>query len=61
VAPDGIVEGIESTGSNYAVGVQWHAEGMSGAIDQGRLFSSFVAAASAYERGDLHTGRAAAA
>jgi putative glutamine amidotransferase len=61
VAPDGIVEGIESTGANYAVGVQWHAEGMAGAVDQGRLFASFVEAAAAYERGELHQRRAAAA
>lgn len=48
-APDGIVEAIEGTGRGFAIGVQWHAEGMAGAPEQSRLFRAFAEAASAYE------------
>jgi putative glutamine amidotransferase len=48
-APDGIVEAIESTGPSWVIGVQWHAEGMSGAPEQSRLFDAFVEAAAQYE------------
>jgi putative glutamine amidotransferase len=38
-APDGTVEGIESTGA-FAIGVQWHAE----TLADGRLFEALVSA-----------------
>jgi putative glutamine amidotransferase len=49
-APDGIVEAIEAPGRGFVVGVQWHAEGMSGAPEQCNLFSAFVEAATRYEQ-----------
>jgi putative glutamine amidotransferase len=49
VAPDGLVEGIESEDGSYLVAVQWHPEAL---VDNcprtRRLFASFVAAASDY-------------
>lgn len=50
-APDGIVEAIEGVGRDFVLGVQWHAEGMSGAMEQSRLFEAFVEAAIRYEQG----------
>ncbi|MDQ3742518.1 MAG: gamma-glutamyl-gamma-aminobutyrate hydrolase family protein [Actinomycetota bacterium] len=47
-AEDGVVEAIEIAGAAFAVGVQWHAEGL---IDEPRhcaLFSRFVDAAREY-------------
>lgn len=43
-APDGVVEGVESAGYRFCVGVQWHPEF---AIDAGdrHLFAAFVEAA----------------
>ncbi len=43
VAPDGVIEGIESTRHRFCLGVQWHPEYE---IDQGdaRLFKAFVEA-----------------
>lgn len=40
VAPDGVVEAVESPGHRFVVGVQWHPELM----EEGRLFACFVAA-----------------
>ena len=49
VAPDGLVEGIESADGSYLVGVQWHPEVL---IDNSpatrRLFASFIDAATDY-------------
>jgi putative glutamine amidotransferase len=46
VAPDGVVEAVESEDSGYVVGVQWHPEML---VDKDaathRLFSEFIAAA----------------
>ena len=41
---DGLVEGIEATDRDFAVGVQWHAEGLIGAAEQEALFDAFIAA-----------------
>ena len=43
VAPDGVIEAIESTGHRFALGVQWHPEF---GIDPGdrRIFAAFLAA-----------------
>jgi putative glutamine amidotransferase len=56
-AEDGVIEGVEGTGPEWLVGVQWHPErgeahGPSGdpRDPDRRLFWSFVAAASAYRR-----------
>jgi putative glutamine amidotransferase len=44
-APDGVVEGIEAPGHRFALGVQWHPEGMFTTDPLAReLFASFVAA-----------------
>ncbi|PWC27861.1 gamma-glutamyl-gamma-aminobutyrate hydrolase family protein [Teichococcus aestuarii] len=43
VAPDGVIEGIESTRHRFALGVQWHPEYAVDAADQG-ILDAFVAA-----------------
>ncbi len=49
VAPDGIVEAIESLRHAYAVGVQWHPEGMwDRELNYDGLFRGFVDAAREY-------------
>lgn len=49
VAPDGVIEAIESTGNNYAIGVQWHPECMWDVPQNyDALFSSFIGAAVKY-------------
>ncbi len=51
-SPDGVVEGIEATGSPFVIGVQWHPERMwRRAPRQGRLLAAFVAAAQEYAGG----------
>jgi putative glutamine amidotransferase len=42
-SPDGVVEGIEAVNRDFAVGVQWHAEGET--PENARLFRAFVKAA----------------
>ena len=57
-APDGVVEGIESTGPELYLGVQWHAESL---VDRGEhlaLFRELVDEAGAYGQ-DQRTARAA--
>lgn len=45
-APDGIVEGVEGTGSGFVVGVQWHPEDLVGHDPAARrLFAALVEAA----------------
>jgi putative glutamine amidotransferase len=46
-APDGVVEAIEVPHSAFVVGVQWHAESMTGSAPHARLFRAFVDAAAA--------------
>jgi putative glutamine amidotransferase len=43
LAPDGVIEGIESPSHRFAIGVQWHPEFL---IDPGdrRIFDAFIAA-----------------
>jgi putative glutamine amidotransferase len=43
--PEGLVEGIEAVDREFAVGVQWHAEGLVDAAEQRALFQAFIAAA----------------
>lgn len=57
-APDGVVEGIEATDREFAVGVQWHAECLLDRPGQAALFEGLVEAASAHARRAL--GSAAA-
>jgi putative glutamine amidotransferase len=45
---DGVVEGIELAGPDFAIGVQWHAEGLIDEREQCALFSRFAAAAERY-------------
>ena len=42
---DGLIEGIEATDHDFAVGVQWHAEGLVEAAEQQALFGAFTEAA----------------
>jgi len=58
-AADGTVESIEGAGSDFVIGVQWHAEGLAGRPEQASLFAAFVAAARDRHRGDLALVRAA--
>ncbi len=44
IAPDGVIEGIESTAHRFCLGVQWHPEFAVSAADR-RIFAAFVAAA----------------
>jgi putative glutamine amidotransferase len=45
-APDGIIEGIEGTGSQFVVAVQWHPEELTDTQPgMARLFTEFAAAA----------------
>jgi putative glutamine amidotransferase len=46
VAPDGLVEGLESANGGYVVGVQWHPEALTDSQKAARrLFEGFVAEA----------------
>lgn len=45
-APDGIIEGLEVPGAEFALGVQWHAEAMPERPEQAALFDALIAAAS---------------
>lgn len=45
-SPDGVIEGIEATNRDFTMGVQWHAEAMGEERWHGRLFRTFVDAAS---------------
>lgn len=52
-SPDGIVEGIEGTGRQWLVGVQWHPEVFEheeGAVDR-KLFTAFMAEAAKHMLG----------
>ena len=45
VAPDGIIEAIESTRHRFAIGVQWHPEFLAPhRVDQRRILEAFIAA-----------------
>jgi putative glutamine amidotransferase len=46
VAPDGLVEGLESSGSQFLLGVQWHPESLTDRDPRmHRLLTGFVEAA----------------
>lgn len=42
IAPDGVVEGIESQGDNFVVGVQWHPEYLNPEDKSRSLFVAFL-------------------
>ncbi len=44
-APDGVIEAVEVPERRFAIGVQWHAESMTDAPPQLKLFRAFVEAA----------------
>lgn len=47
-APDGIIEGVEGTGNQFLIGVQWHPEELTDTQPgMARLFTSFANAAAA--------------
>jgi putative glutamine amidotransferase len=46
-AADGVVEGIETTGAGFCVGVQWHPENFHATGDFAGLFEGLIAAARA--------------
>ena len=49
VAPDGLVEGVESDDGSYLVAVQWHPEALiENSPHTRKLFASFVEASAAY-------------
>jgi len=50
-APDGVVEAAELGGHPFLLGVQWHPERMETTDSTRRLFSAFVEAARAFQRG----------
>lgn len=45
-APDGVVEAIEVPRGRFTIGVQWHAESMTGSPEHASLFRAFVDSAS---------------
>ncbi len=45
VSPDGIIEGLESNGHRWVVGIQWHPERMIDRRDQAGLFRALVSEA----------------
>ncbi len=47
-SPDGVVEAIEAPGRDFALGVQWHAECLTGRSEQARLFEGLVEASQRY-------------
>ena len=47
-SPDGVVEAIEAPGRDFTLGVQWHAECLTGRPEQARLFESLVEASQRY-------------
>jgi putative glutamine amidotransferase len=49
-APDGVIEGIESPGATFCVGVQWHPENFWRTGEFRPLFEAFVGAARERER-----------
>ena len=58
-SPDGVIEGIESSGPYLYLGVQWHAESLVELPEHIALFRSLVEEAGRYGAGDLTVRRAA--
>jgi putative glutamine amidotransferase len=49
-ADDGVVEGIETPGPGFTIGVQWHAECLTARAEHAALFSALVDAAERHSR-----------
>jgi putative glutamine amidotransferase len=58
-AADGVVEGVEAAGEEWLVGVQWHAESLTGHARHPALFQALVSAALVHHeaRADCVDGR----
>jgi putative glutamine amidotransferase len=53
-APDGLIEGVESSNGHYLLGVQWHPEELTEAhAPMGQLFADFIRAAAALRQGSV--------
>lgn len=54
-APDGLIEGVETTDDNFVVGVQWHPEDLAD-LDPNmrRLFDAFIEAATEWRGAPTH-------
>jgi len=51
-APDGLIEGVESTNGHFMIGVQWHPEELvESEAPMRRLFAAFLQAASEFQQG----------
>jgi putative glutamine amidotransferase len=50
-APDDVVEAVEATDRDFAIGVQWHAEGLLARPEQLRLYEAFLTAAVRFSAG----------
>lgn len=59
IAPDGVIEGIECTGYDFCLGVQWHPEYQQHEHDR-QLLAALVAAATNYQQNMRSSGRAMA-
>ena len=46
---DGVIEGIEAPARDFLIGVQWHAETLTGRPEHAALFTGLVTAAAAFE------------
>jgi putative glutamine amidotransferase len=57
-SPDGVIEGIEAPARPFLLGVQWHAETLTGRPEHAALFAGLVSAAATFEAGGI--GRRAA-
>jgi putative glutamine amidotransferase len=52
IAPDGVIEGVESIRHTFVLGVQWHPEVLvRRRLPQRRLFSSFLGRCQVFRRG----------
>lgn len=60
-APDGVIEAVETRGSGFVLGVQWHAECMTRRKAHAALFEGLVEAARDYELAPPDSGRVRAA
>jgi putative glutamine amidotransferase len=58
VAPDGVIEGVESVRHSFVLGVQWHPEVLAPRrADQRRIFSLFVAVCKSHSKPTSSDGK----
>ena len=53
------MEGLEASGAEFELGVQWHPEGFADRPEQAALFAAFVEAARRYAASTASTARTA--